>query len=165
VPTHSPPGLDDAIALRDAGRLDDALTRFSELVARYPDDAGVAYHAAWAHDARGLEAQAVPLYERALDLGLEGDDARGALLGLGSTYRTLGRYDEAERVLSSGITDHPGERDIEVFYAMALYNAGKPKDACELLLRLLADTTSDPSISAYRRAILLYAHDLDRTWT
>lgn len=165
MPTPSRPGLDDAIALREQGRLDDALPEFAELVERYPDDAEVAYHAAWAHDANGLEAEAVPLYRRALDLGLEGADARSAVLGLGSTLRALGRYDEAEITLASGVADHPGARDIQVFYAMALYNAGRPKDACGLLLRILAETTSDPSISGYRRAILQYAEDLDRTWT
>jgi hypothetical protein len=31
-------------------------------------------------------------------------------------------------------------------------------------LQNLAETTSEPAISAYKKAILFYANDLDKTW-
>jgi hypothetical protein len=53
---------------------------------------------------------------------------------------------------------------MQVFRAMALYNMGRPKEACELLLRIISDTTADDRIRAYQSAIDIYAADLDRTW-
>ncbi|BDR18831.1 hypothetical protein VspSTUT16_21770 [Vibrio sp. STUT-A16] len=50
------------------------------------------------------------------------------------------------------------------FYAMCLYNLGEDKNAVERLLNLLIDTTSSEEILTYKRAIRLYAQDLDRTW-
>jgi hypothetical protein len=48
---------------------------------------------------------------------------------------------------------------------MALYNNDRPKEACELLLRIISETSSDPEIQGYRTAIDVYADDLDRTWS
>ena len=91
-----------AVRLRERGELKAARAALLELVAEGSDDAVVHYQTAWAHDVLGLESEAIPFYERALALGLHGEERAGALLGLGSTYRTLGRYDDAERTLRAG---------------------------------------------------------------
>lgn len=117
-----------------------------------------------AHDREGRERSAVALYEHAIDLGLPPAELRGALLGLGSTYRALGRYDDALRMLNRGAQEFPHDLGFAPFLAMTLYNLGRPKEAVTLLLRTLAETTSSEEIQTYRRAIQLYAEDLDRTW-
>jgi hypothetical protein len=48
---------------------------------------------------------------------------------------------------------------------MARYNAGDPKQAVAGLLTLLVETSSDPEIQRYHRAITQYADDLDRVWS
>ncbi len=48
---------------------------------------------------------------------------------------------------------------------MVLYNLGRHTEAMELLLINLSDTTSDPAISEYGKAIRFYADKLDQTWT
>jgi len=156
--------LTEAIGLREAGQVEEARLLLSVLHAESPDDPVVNLQCAWAHDKLGLEAEAVPYYEAAIRNGLEGEDLRHALLGLGSTYRTLGRYDEALTTLTRGVEDFPQDRGMQVFRAMALYNMGRPKEACELLLRIISDTTADDRIRAYQNAIEIYAADLDRTW-
>lgn len=156
--------LTEAISVRESGRLEDARTLLMELYRERPDDAQVNLHCAWIHDELGLEREAVPFYERALELGLDGDDLRHALLGLGSTYRALGVYDRALETLTRGVETFPKDGGMKVFHAMALYNSGRAKEACELLLGLLADTSGDPAIGAYRPAIEIYAADLDRSW-
>jgi predicted Zn-dependent protease len=154
-----------AVSLREAGKLTEARDLLLRLSSAAPDDARVAYQTAWVHDRLGLEADAVPFYVRALDgIGLSAVERRGALLGLGSTYRTLGRYAEAVDVLSGGVAEFPDDRALAVFLAMARYNAGDAKEAVSALLTLLVDTTSDPEIQGYGRAIALYASDLDRVW-
>jgi tetratricopeptide (TPR) repeat protein len=153
-----------AIALRDGGHATEALPTFVSLSERHPDSAEVQYHTAWCHDCLGREGEAVPFYERALALGLTGDDRAGAFLGLGSTHRTLGHYDQALAILEQGVQAFPDDRGLQVFLAMARYNAGQSKAAVSALLLMLADTTGDEGIRRYDRAIRLYAEDLDRTW-
>jgi tetratricopeptide (TPR) repeat protein len=133
-------------------------------VAEKPDDPQINYQCAWVHDLLGLEHEAVPFYERAIEEGLTGEDLEGAMLGLGSTYRALGEYQRAVEALRGGTTRFPNNRAMQVFLAMALYNAGECREAVELLLRNLAETTGDEGISAYNRAILFYAGRLDDTW-
>lgn len=72
-----------------------------------------------------------------------------------STVRGDSRLAEAVRLRQDGL---------QVFRAMALYNNDRAKDACELLLRLLSETTGDDDILTYKAAIDTYAADLDRTW-
>jgi hypothetical protein len=48
---------------------------------------------------------------------------------------------------------------------MALYNAGRAKEAVEVLLRVVAQATSDADVASYRRAIELYAEDIERKWS
>ncbi|WP_258038502.1 tetratricopeptide repeat protein, partial [Streptomyces sp. FM008] len=86
---------------------------------------------------------------------------RGALLGLGSTYRVLDRAEEAVATLGDGVREFPDDAALRTFLAMALYSAGRPKEALELALTVVADTSSDPGVTAYERAIRHYARDLD----
>ena len=120
--------------------------------------------AAEEHDRAGRETDAIALYERAIDLGLPVDEIAGALHGLGSTYRALGRYDEAYRILHHGKQRFPDDASFGPFLAMTLYNLGRPKEAVSLLLDVLLATTSSDEISRYQDAIRLYASDLDRRW-
>lgn len=46
---------------------------------------------------------------------------------------------------------------------MALYNVGRAHDGMRLLLTVLAETSGDADLIAYRPAIEHYAKDLDAT--
>ncbi|WP_436739842.1 tetratricopeptide repeat protein [Streptomyces sp. BBFR102] len=154
--------LRKAVRLREDGRTEEARAQLVRLGAAHPEDADVAYQTAWAHDVLGLEAEAVAHYRRALALpGLSEADRRGALLGLGSTYRVLGRAEEAVTTLSGGVREFPHDAALRTFLAMALYSAGRSKEALELALTVVADTSADPGVAAYGRAIRHYAGDLD----
>lgn len=152
-----------AVRLRDAGQAEQARTLLLGLGAAHPEDAGIAYQTAWTHDVLGLEAEAVPFYVRALadPAALPGEDRAGALLGLGSTYRVLGRFEDAVRVLRQGVAEFPADGALRTFLAMALYNTAGHGEAMRLLLTLLADTSEDPRVREYRKAITHYAQDLD----
>src|SRR5262245_59936168 len=155
----------EVMRLREAGELERARALALELVAKYPNDPTSNYQCAWSHDALGLEREAVPFYERAIALGLRGDELEGALLGLGSTYRCLGEYQKAIETRESGAAQFPSQRSFDAFLAMALYNTGMHSQAMERLLRALAETSADASIQRYKRAILFYSNKLDETWT
>ncbi len=156
--------LPRAIRLRKEGRAEEARAMLLELAAERPDDPQVQYQCAWVHDSLGREREAVPFYERAIAGGLSGRDLEGALVGLGSTYRSLGEYGRAVETLREGVARFPESRAMEVFLAMALYNVGEHREATESLLRILAETSADRGISAYKEAILFYAGRLDETW-
>ena len=151
-------------SLRQQGRHEQARILAVELTRASPEDAIINYEAACIHDYLGLEAEAVPYYVRAIDLGLPAEELRGAYLGLGSTYRVLGRYEEAIATLEKGLATFPGGREFIVFKAMAEYNAGRSKLAVEALLRVIAETSSDEQVQRFRRAIMLYAEDVERTF-
>ncbi|MFF2523379.1 tetratricopeptide repeat protein [Streptomyces liangshanensis] len=156
--------LSGAVRLREEGRHEEARAALLDLAARFPQDAEVAYQAAWIHDVLGLEAEAVPYYERALaGDALSEEDRRGALLGLGSTYRVLGRYGQAVETLRLGVARYPEDGALRAFLAMALYNTGAHREATGTLLEVLAATSGDPSVQRYRRALTHYAGDLDAT--
>lgn len=158
-------GRDQALAaaarLRERGHADRALPRLLELAAEHPDDAQIAYQTAWAHDVLGLEAGAVPFYERSVaGSRLAANDLRDALLGLGSTYRVLGRYADAEKILRRGTEEFPDDAALRAFLAMALYNTGHHHEATTTLLTVLARTTGDTRVHRYRPAIEHYARNL-----
>ena len=156
--------LAEAVALRNRGDREGSRRILVQLAIADPSNPQILYQCAWTHDAMGKESEAIDYYQRAISCGLNGDDLARAYLGLGSTLRNLGQYQRALEVLEVGITKFPHKRSLHVFWAMALYNTGRAKEAISDLLRLLLETTSDPDISQFERAILLYAADLDRVW-
>ncbi len=151
-----------AAQLRADGRHEQAAALLGRLTRENPSHAVAHYQMAWLLDAQGQESDAVPYYERALELGLDGDDKRGAMLGLGSTYRVLGRYTESERLLKRGADAFPGDTSFSVFRAMALYNLARHEEAMQVLLHVVAATSTDPQVLRYARAIRQYAGELDR---
>ncbi len=149
--------LERAIRLREAGELEEARAVLMRLIERNPEDPAVNYQCAWVHDRMGREREAIPFYERAIGRGLSGGDLEGAILSLGSSYRAVGNHAKAAEVLRGGVAHFPRNRAMQVFLAMALHNVGGHAQAMEILLRNLAETSSDPEIAAYKEALSFYA--------
>ena len=156
--------LQQAKELRAAGKHEQARELLLGLAREFPADSAIQYETACVHDSLGLEAEAVPFYVAALAGTLPAPLRRGAFLGLGSTYRTLGLFRQAHDTLTQGIAEFPQANELHVFRAMASYNLGDAKASVETLLRLLVGTTNDPDVKAYARAIEFYAEDIDQTW-
>ncbi|HEX8729391.1 MAG TPA: tetratricopeptide repeat protein [Ktedonobacterales bacterium] len=170
--------LAEAIRLREVGRaeqdpalLGEARALLLDLFAAYPDEAEITYQLAIVHDNLGLEREAIPFYQQTLSQELSGRDSattlmkrERAFLGLGSTYRGLGLYQQAEETLRRGLDEFPESRALKVFLAMTLYNTQQYREAMELALTNLAETTADEALNYYKRGILFYAQHLDETW-
>jgi predicted Zn-dependent protease len=152
--------LAEAVALREAGRAEEARPLLVALAAEWPLDAEVQYQAAWVHDLLGLEPEAVPYYERALALGIGEPDREGLVLGLGSTYRNVGRHADAVSLLSDGVRAYPGNAALRCFLALAQHSAGQPDVALATALSIVLDTCPEPSVERYRRALTWYRDDL-----
>lgn len=145
--------------LRKEKKLTEVLRLTKEYLAKNKT-AEAFYQCAWSHDSLGLEKEAVPYYEKAIEIGLTKDDLKGALLGLGSTYRCLGDYEKAETIFLKAI-DEFNTNEFKVFYAMVLYNLKKFDKAAEIMLEIIAKTSQDKDILEYKKAILFYSNKLD----
>lgn len=150
-----------AIALRCESQHTEALAILLDLYNRQPDDAKVNYELGCTYDLQGVEDEAIAFYEHAIQCGIEGDDLRGALIGLGSAYRCLERFGDAARVLQKGAAAFPDAREFDVFLALTRHNLGEHAEAMRLLLNHIAEHSADEGTLQYRRAIAWYAEHLD----
>lgn len=156
--------LNKALDLRKNGNFKESNEVLSKLVSEFPEDALYNYQYAWSFDILGEEEKAVPYYENAIKIGLPSKDMEGAILGLGSTYRALGEYENSKDVFLKGMELFPDNHAIQVFYSMTLYNLKEHSKAMELILKCLINTTNDTELLSYKRAINFYSDKLDETW-
>nr|WP_313639035.1 tetratricopeptide repeat protein [Paenibacillus sp.] len=156
--------LKAAVALRNEGKAEEARMILLELYEQNANDAELLYQLAWTHDVLGLEREAVPFYEKSLALGLPSEQRVGALLGLGSAYRTLGEYDYSKAILEQAVREYPENKEFPVFLAMTMHNLGDHSLAMGMLLKLLAETSSDEGIRSYSKAISYYSDKLEQVW-
>lgn len=153
----------EAIKLRENGQLEDANALLLSLANEFPEDAYINYQCAWSFDVLGLEKEAVPFYEKAIKVGLPEKDLIEAYIGLGSTYRTIGEYEKSKKLLKSAIEKYDNNA-LKIFFAMTLYNLGEYSESTEILLNIIAETSSDKDIIAFKKAIAYYSNKLEQLW-
>ena len=156
--------LASAIKLRETEKHEEAHQLLLELYAEFPNDPQVNYQCAWIYDLLGLEREAIPFYQKAIQEGLNGDELKSALLGLGSTYRCIGEYKKSINTFQHALTLFPNSHEFNVFLAMAYYNINEHSKAMELLLNSLAATSTAEGILRYQRAIRFYSDKLNEIW-
>jgi Tetratrico peptide repeat len=132
--------------------------KIEELVARLPADSAVAaFERACAFDSTGHPDRAVPLYRRALELGLQGERRRRAVIQLASSLRNLGQVSESVALLSAEREQPSDQLDDAVsgFLALALADVGREREAVSIALGALA-----PHLPRYPRSLGNYAREL-----
>lgn len=152
--------IETAIALRKESQHTEALAILLDLYNSHPDDAKVNYELACTYDTQGVEDEAIGFYEHAIQCGLAGEDLRGALLGLGSSYRCVERFGDAARILQKGAAAFPDANEFDIFLALVRHNLGEHDEAIRLLLAHIAAHSDDPGVRRYQRAIGYYADRL-----
>src|ERR1044071_8416562 len=150
-----------AIKLREEEKHEQARQLLLQLHAEFPHNSQVNYQCAWIHDLLGLEREAIPFYEKAIQRGLQGEDLKSALLGMGSTYRCIGEYQKSIEIFQHALSLFPYSHEFKAFLAMAYYNIHEHAKAMELLLNSLADTSTDDGVIRYQRAIRFYSDKLN----
>ena len=121
-----------------------------------------AYQIACAYDRLGKEREAIPFYQKAIQQGLIGDELKSAYLGVGSSYRCIGRYAAANQTFRKGIKRFPEDNAMKIFYAMNLFNLKKYQQAMEILLNLIVLTSRDKQIQNYQKSIEFYSNKLSK---
>ncbi|WP_127793607.1 tetratricopeptide repeat protein [Agromyces sp. LHK192] len=135
---------------------DEVIERIDAIAAeRGDDDARAAFERAGARDSAGLPEDAVPLYRRALELGLDDEHRPQAVVQLASSIRNLGDVAEALRMIEAEYRDHPDapyRDEVAAFLALALVSAGDPTRGASVALTALA-----PHLRRYTRSMTAYA--------
>lgn len=113
------------------------------------------YEWASVHDFVGKEADAIPLYRRALEGGLSGGRRSQALIQLGSSLRIVGDPEGAIEVLAPVAENSVTGNASQAFLALALHDAGRYDEALKVALNALA-----PTLPLYARVVRSYADQL-----
>ena len=156
--------INKGIELIEKGQTEEALNLFFKLLDREQNNAEILYQIAWCLDILEREKDAIPYYEKAIEIGMDDEKLKGALLGLGSTYRTIGEYQSSLKIFNQAVLQYPTNNEFKVFRAMTNYNLGNHEDAMRELLDVIADTSSDENVKAYKKAILFYSDKLNQVW-
>ena len=137
---------------------DEFIARLDELVAELPTDSPVGpFERAGAFDSTGYSDRAVPLYQEALERGLEGPRRRRAVIQLASSLRNLGRAEESVDLLRAEQAAGSDELDdaVSAFLALALADTDREREAAGVALAALA-----PHLPRYQRSLATYAREL-----
>jgi len=150
----------DGEALARDGQEDAAIAYFQRLTAEHPGDPRLAFALGGAFDFAGREAEAMPPYLRARQLGLSGDDVPRWYVQVGSTLRNLNQTKEAVDLLAEGAAHFPDDAAIRIFQALALFSDGRGGDALAGMLDLIVKHSGAIDLRHYERSIRAYADAL-----
>jgi hypothetical protein len=122
-------------------------------------DPVAAFERACAADSTGHPAEAVPLYEAALEAGLDGYRRRRTLIQLSSSLRNLGEPErgvvllEAERAAGPGGDAEVATLDdaLVCTLALCLADAGRAREGVGLVVAAMA-----PKLPRYQRSMAAY---------
>jgi len=95
--------LNDLKVLIQSNELEKAHLLATDLLEKHPHHPELNLLIASIYDGQGDERAAIPFYEHAIKHGLEGNKRTEAFIQLGSSYRCVGKYKEAENVLTQGL--------------------------------------------------------------
>lgn len=130
------------------------------------DDPAGLFERASALDAADREAEAVPLYRRALARGLPPGPRRRAVIQLASSLRNIGDSAQAAELLTAELDAPPDELDdaVRAFLALALADIGREREAVSVALTALAPHLHEyeSAVSGYAR-LLVSSSELSRT--
>jgi RNAse (barnase) inhibitor barstar len=147
-------------ALNRSGQFEEALQTAQDLAMRFPDNPRAHFILGGTFDFQDREADAVPPYQRAWELGLSGDDVPRFYVQYGSTLRNVGQFDEAVRVLQEGRDRFPENAAIQAFLALALFSGGRAADALATALAVLTANADAVDLQGYERALREYTAEL-----
>jgi tetratricopeptide (TPR) repeat protein len=145
--------IERGYAQRDRANMGPTIAYFEALLAEHPDHPVLVYEVAGAYDTAGQEPRARELYERALELGLEGDALRRCLCQYGSTLRWLGRHEESLAVLDRARREFPGSDAVRIFRALTLGDAGRGNEAFAELLSVIITHAEVTDLGRYAEGL------------
>jgi len=150
--------ISDLWASIDDHSEEEFLARIEELATELPADSAVAvFERASSFDSTGHSDRAVPLYRQALELGLDGERRRRAVIQLASSLRNTGRAPESIALLTAEQNAASDDLDdaVSAFLALALVDVGREREAVSLALTALSR-----HLTRYQRSLANYAQEI-----
>ena len=147
--------LADLWASIDAVSEEAFLKKMEILTAELPADSAVAaFERAGSLDSTSHSDLAVPLYRQALELGLEGQRRRRAVIQMASSLRYLGQAPESLALLTAERDRESDDLDdaVSATLALALVDVGREREAVSV-----AVTALSRHMTRYRRSLANYA--------
>lgn len=144
-----------------AGQLvdDEVIARIDALASeRGEHDARAVFERAGARDSAGRENEAIALYRRALELGLDDEHRPQAVVQLASSLRNVGEYAQALALTEHEQQAHPESpyhEAVAVIQALTLASAGQPARGLSVALLALV-----PHLPRYHRSMSAYANEI-----
>jgi hypothetical protein len=133
----------------------DFLNLIEGLASELPDGSAIAaFERACSLDSTGHSDLAVPLYRRALEVGLTGVRRRRAVIQLSSSLRNLGQPQESVALLTAELDAGSDQLDdaVRAVLALALTDVGREREAVAIAITALA-----PHLPRYQRSMANYA--------
>jgi hypothetical protein len=155
--------VSDLWASIDGYTKDEFIARMETLARELPADSPIAaFERASSLDSTGYSDMAVPLYRRALDLGLGGQRRRQAVIQMASSLRNLGQSADSVALLTAEREAGSDDLDdaVSAFLALALVDTGREREAVSVALTALS-----PHLTRYQRSLANYARLLAQSPT
>lgn len=150
--------VSEAWASIDQQSEEEFLTLIENLAAEHPANSAIGiFERAASLDSTGHSDLAVPLYRRALDIGLTGERRRRAVIQLASSVRNLGQPETSVALLTAEMAAESDHLDdaVRAFLALALVDVGREREAISIALQALA-----PHLPRYQRSLANYAREI-----
>ncbi len=142
----------ESLALLEGGKQEQALEILELNDARESSRADVNLCLALCLDSLSREDEAIPYYRNGIRLGLEGNDLKVALIGLGSSQRITGDTDGSIETLERVCGEFPQDAYAYVFLAITQFHSGLHGRATATLWKALDATVLDSSDRFYSAA-------------
>ena len=135
------------------------LRKFQDVIKDYRENALYLFEYASALDFLGRETEAIPLYHRALELGLSGKMKTQAEIQLGSSLSVTGRNESAISILSR-VLKETGDPAVLSFLCIALFRSGETMKSLKTALNFIL-SCNQGLIPEYERALSQYLDEMD----
>lgn len=154
--------IDEVIELRSKKEYIKAKEKMENILSKDPNNAYYNYQMAWCLDNLGLEHEAIHYFHKSINNNLELIYLKDAYIGLGSTYRSIGKYKEAEHILNEGLTKFDDSPVLKIFLAITQYNMNNNQKSVSLLIDTLLTNVENTEIHEYKNALKFYNENLDK---
>jgi len=155
--------LKKVIELRKDGKIEQSIQLLLSLIKEDPENSVYHYELARGLDRVGSESEAIPYYERAIELGLPDEELEEAFVGLGTTYLYEGCYLKSQDLFERAMDQFPEKEQMKLFYGMALLNLNEHKEAMRFIIPTLVSTTSNKDILKHQSALIFLGGNLGLT--
>lgn len=135
------------------------LKKFQEVFEDYQEDSVYLFEYANALDFLGKENEAIPLYQRAIELGNSGKLKTQAEIQLGSSLSVTGKNEGAIGILSR-VLEETGDPAALIFLCTALFRAGEAMKALKAALNFIL-SGDNGLLPEYKRSLSQYLEEID----